>query len=128
MDFERYRVPASVREGVVIELPGTSEAQFLVALPSEHNRAYSAAVQRATPITLDDDDRPDFSKVDYVSWQSARIEAFLQHCILRMPDGLTPEALRGDYYPGLVALFRCAEDLASDENDRAKAATKKSRA
>lgn len=132
MDFERYRVPASVREGVVIELPGTSDAPFLVALPSEHNRAFSAAQQRALMsggnVKLDADGKPEFSGADFAAFREARIEAFVEHCLLQLPDGITKEQLRGEYYPGLLALFQRATDMAEDEAKTGEAATKKSKA
>lgn len=130
MDLERYRVPASVREGVVIELPGTKDAVFRVALPSEHNRAFSAAQQSAlmgkAGMTMGDDGKPDLTQVDFRKFQEARIEAFLQHCILDLPEGLTREALAGEYWPALKALFDRACDLAKDEAASAAAVTKKS--
>lgn len=130
MDFERYRVPKSVSEGVRIELPGTEGAPFLVALPSEHNRAFSAAQQRALmeggAVTLGPDNKPEFSGVDFIRYREARIEAFLEHCILELPAGITRDLLRTDYYPGLVALFDKASDLADDEARAGDAATKKS--
>lgn len=134
MDFERYRVPKSVTEGIVIELPGTEGAEFLVALPSEHNRAYTAAQQRALidggAVKLGEDNKPipDPGALDYVRYREARIEAFLEHCVLRLPEGLTKDLLRGDYYPGLVALFDKASDMAEDEGRAGEAAVKKSKA
>jgi len=132
MDFERYKVPKSVSEGVEIELPGTKGAPFLVSLPSEHNRAFAAAKQRAMvaggKVTLGEDGKPDFSKVDFIAFRDAQLEAFLVHCILKMPEGITAEDLRGDYYPGLVALFDRASDMASDEEKAGAIATKKLRA
>lgn len=132
MDFERYKVPKSVSEGVEIELPGTKQAAFLVALPSDHNRAFTAAKQRALmaggAVTLGEDGKPDFSKVDFIAFRDAQLEAFLAHCILKFPEGITPEGLRGDYHPGLVALFDKAVDMASDEEKAGAAATKKLRA
>lgn len=129
MDFERYRVPASAVDGVTIELPGTEGAPFRVALPSEHNRAYSAAQQRALmeggTVTLGDGGEPQFSGVDFVRYREARIEAFLEHCILEMPEGITKDLLRTAYYPGLIALFDRANDLAEDESKAGEAATKK---
>lgn len=128
MDFERYRVPAAVRDGVWIELPGTKDAKFLVSLPTEHNRAYSAALQRALPLRLDGTGHVGMGEFDYVEWQATRIEAFLTHCILEFPAGMTAEQMRTDYYPGLVALFTLATDMAEDDTKQAKAATKKSKA
>lgn len=132
MDFERYRIPKSVTDGVEIELPGTKGAAFLVALPSEHNRAFAAAKQRALMagghLALGADNKPDFSGVDFVQFREAQLEAFLEYCVLRLPDQLTKDDLRGPFYPGLVALFDAASDLAEDENKAGAAATKKSRA
>jgi hypothetical protein len=132
MDFERYRVPRSVSEGVPIDLPGTEGATFLVALPSEHNRAFAAAQQRALmeggTIALGADNKPEFNGVDFLRYRDARIEAFLEHCILQLPDGITRDLLRTDYYPGLVALFDAATDLAESEAAKGEAATKKLRA
>jgi hypothetical protein len=128
MDFERYRVPASARDGVWIELPGTQDAKFLVALPSEHNRAYNAALQRAMPIALGEDARPEIGQLDFVEWQAMRVEAFLVHCVREMPEGMTADQLRTDFYPGLLALFTRASDLAAEESRSAVAQTKKSKA
>ncbi len=103
-----------------------------VALPSEHNRAFQAEQQRALvdegKVKLGEDNKPDFSTVDFVAWKEARIKAFLDICILQLPDGLTKEMLAGDYYPGLEALFEKATDLAADEAKAAAIATKKSKA
>jgi hypothetical protein len=127
MDFERYRVPASVREGVWIELPGTKDARFLVALPSEHNRAYQAAVQKTIPVRGEGNKTEvAFDKLNLVEWQGMRIEAFLEHCILELPTGITKELMRTEYFPGLVALFNKANDLSDDEAKTAKADLKKS--
>lgn len=132
MDFERYRVPKTVTEGVRLELPGTTGAAFLVALPSEHNRAFAAAQQRALmeggTVSLDADNKPEFSGVDFLRYRDARIEAFLEHCVLELPDGITRDLLRTDYYPGLVALFDMASDLAETEAQAGERAVKKSRA
>lgn len=128
MDFERYRVPASVRDGVWLELPGTSDARFLVSLPGEHNRAYQAALQRAMPMTVDVEGKVQFPELDVVEWQGHRVEAFLEHCVRELPEGMTRELLRTDYYPGLVALFMRASDLAADEAAQASADAKKLRA
>lgn len=128
MDFERYRVPASVRDGVWLELPGTKEARFLVALPTEHNRAYHAALQRAMPMRLSGDGTAQMGELDFVEWQAMRIEAFLVHCLREMPAGMTADLLRTDFYPGLVALFKQASDLAEQEAKQAVADTKKLRA
>jgi len=104
----------------------------LVALPSEHNRAFNAASQRALVdggnVTLGEDNKPAFSGVDFVRYREARIEAFLDHCILQMPAGMTAELMRGDYYPGLCALYDRAADMAEDESKAGEVATKKSRA
>jgi len=132
MDFERYRTPRSVTEGVTLELPGTSGAEFVVALPSEHNRAFMAAQQRALvgkgKAQLGEDNELNFADFDAVEFQEARTKAFLDHCILKLPDGLTREMLAGEYYAGLQALFAQANDLAEDEKKAAAIATKKSKA
>ena len=117
---------------MLITLPGTKDAAFLVALPTEHNRAFNAAQQRALmdggAVTLGPDNKPEFSGVDFVRYREARIEAFLDHCVLQLPEGLTKELMRSDYYPGLCALYDRASDLADDEAKAGEAATKKSRA
>ena len=132
MDFERYRIPRSVTEGVRIELPGTTGAEFLVALPSQANRKYQAAQQRALSAgggaVMGEDNTLDLSNVDIAAYSEARLLAFLDTCVLSFPDGLTRDQLLGDYYPGAQALFDRALDLAADEEGAAKVATKKFRA
>jgi hypothetical protein len=130
MDLERYRVPASVLEGVEIELPGSEDARFRVALPTESNRAFIAALQRqlvrrAAPA---ESGPPDFSVIDSLAFRDARIEAFREQCILEMPGELTRDQLGGEFWPALAALYERANDLATDEEAGAKAAVKKSRA
>jgi hypothetical protein len=128
VDFERYRLPASVRVGVLIELEGTEGAPFLVRLPSRYNREYTAAQQRAMGVSMDEDFRPDFTKVDFVRWKEARLEAFLEHCVLEMPKGMTRELLATEYRPGLEALFDQASALADMEDEEAIEVTKKLKA
>jgi hypothetical protein len=127
MDFERYRLPASVREGVVIELEGT-EAKFRVRLPSKYNREYQAAQQRGAKLTLRADGKPDISKVDLLAWAAVRLEAFLEHCIVEMPKGMTREMLAGEYRPGLEALFERASEMADEEDAEAIETVKKLKA
>lgn len=128
MDLEQYRVPASVREGVNIDLPGSKGATFRVRLPSKYNRAFQGAQQRAAKMRLGVDGKPDFSQVDFIGWQEARLDAFLEHCILAMPDGMTAELLAGDYRPALEALFEAASARAEAEDDEAAKTVKKSNA
>lgn len=125
MDFEAYRVPASARLGVDIELPGTTGAVFRVKLPSRYNRDYSAAVQRAMAMRVDENGKPDLSSVDFVAWREARLAAFLDFCVIGYPEGLTREALAEEYRPGLEALFERAEELAADEEAEAIESVKK---
>lgn len=125
MDFDRYRVPASAREGVDIALPGTTDAVFRVRLPTRYNRAYMAAAQRALAVKLGEDGRADLSAVDFVAWREARLAAFLDHCVIGIPEGLTREGLAEEYRPGLEALFAAAEELAEAEEEAAEAAEKK---
>lgn len=125
MDFEAYRVPASAREGVDIELPAAPGAVFRVKLPTRYNREYAAAAQRALAVKLGADGRPDFSQVDFAEWREARLAAFLEHCVVAYPDGLTREMLADEYRPGAEALFERAEELANAEEAEAIEATKK---
>jgi hypothetical protein len=128
MDFARYRVPASARDGVDIDLPGTTGATFRVRLPSHYNREYSAAAQRALSMKLTADGKPDLTTVDFLAWREARLAAFLEHCVIGFPDGLTRDDLADEYRPGLEALFERAEELANDEQVEAIETTKKSNA
>ena len=125
MDFEKYRVPASARDGVDIELEGTSGAVFRVRLPNHFNREYSAAAQRALAVRMGQDGKPDLTQIDFVAWREARLDAFLQHCIVILPEGLTKDQLADEFRPGLQALFERAEELANDEEAEAVEATKK---
>jgi hypothetical protein len=125
MNLERYRVPASAREGVVIELDGTTDAAFRVRLPSHYNRPYSLAAARALAMRMGEDGKPDLTQVDFVAWREARLMAFLEHCIVDLPEGLTREALADEFRPALQALFDRAEEMASDEEAEAIETTKK---
>lgn len=126
-DLERYRVPLSAREGVEIELDG-STGKFLVKLPSRYNRGYTAAATRALAVSLGEDGKADLSATDFVAWREARLDAFLDHCVVSMPEGVTREMLAGEYRPALDALFNRAEELAEAEDGEAIEAVKKSKA
>lgn len=125
MTFEAYRVPASAREGVEIALPEAPQAKFRVRLPSHYNRNYSVAAQRAMTVKIGPDGKPDYSGVDFIAWREARLAAFLEHCVIEMPEGITREGLADEYRPGLEALFERAEELASAEEGEAIESTKK---
>jgi hypothetical protein len=127
MSLDHYRLPASVREGVELELPEAPGEKFRVRLPSRYNREFQTAQQRAVAMTFGDDFKPDLSRVDFFAWQEARHSAFLDHCVLEMPPGMTKEILAGDYRPALDALFELASELAEAEDDEAAATTKKNR-
>lgn len=126
-DLERYRVPLSAREGVEIELDG-STGKFLVKLPSRYNRAYTIAATRALAVKLGEDGKADLSATDFVAWREARLDAFLDHCVVTIPEGITREALAEEYRPALDALFEAAEELAEAEDAEAIETTKKSSA
>lgn len=128
MSFEAYRVPSSAREGVEITLPDAPQAVFRVRLPSHYNREYSIAAQRALTVRLGPDGKPDYGSIDFIAWREARLAAFLEHCVLTLPEGLTRESLADEYRPGLIALFERAEEMAGEEEAEAIESTKKSSA
>jgi hypothetical protein len=127
MGLDKYRLPASVREGVWLELPDAPGDKFRVRLPSRYNREYTAAQQRAVAVSVGDDFKlkPDLAHVDFFAWQEARYQAFLEFCVLDLPPGLTKAQLNDEYRPGLEVLFNMASDLADMEDAEADATTKK---
>jgi hypothetical protein len=128
MDMELYRVPLSVREGVDIDLPGAKGATFRVRLPSKYNREYQHAHQRAVKMRVGSDGKPDFTQTNVLEWQDARHEAFLDHCVVGMPEGMTREKLAGEYRPALEALYAKASEMAEAEDDEAIETVKKLKA
>ena len=59
-------------------------------------------------------------------WEEGRLVAFLDLCVVEMPEGVTRKDLLGQYRPALTALFAEAEKLADQEKQASEAAVGKS--
>lgn len=114
MSLERYRVPASVREGEWIELPGG--ARFLVKLPSSANRLWQRESLRLLAdrgdLKLGADGRVDLTRLEgarMAEWIEERLKLFRRVCVIEGPSGFDLEALEDEYFPALEKLFELAE-------------------
>lgn len=123
----KYRLPASVHVGVWIELPDAEGARFLVRLPTKYNRQYERAWKRAlfdAATNVNPDGSPSLRGFDAGALDDAQVVAFVEHCIVECPEGVTKEALTGEYWPAALALFKEAKRRADAEDGEADAAGK----
>lgn len=128
MDMEAYRVPVEVREGIALHLPNT-EAVFHVKLPSQHNRPWARAVQTGmfSDAKVTAEGKIEMGVINVPALRDVRIDAFCDHClVMPLPQGMTMETLRGEYFPALDWLFTEAERLAEALDREGEAAKKKS--
>lgn len=131
MSLDKYRLPASVTDGVAITLPDT-DAPFRVRLPTQLNRSWRKYVlQTLSEMGAKFDSTGDVQGVSLdpgrlAEWEEARIAAFVDLCVVAYPNGLDRDALLGDYYPAAEALFAAALELAEKEDAAAGEAAKKS--
>lgn len=120
--LDKYKIPDQVR----LQLAET-DLIFLVCLPTRWNKAYTREWQDylSETATIDSEGKATLGKVNPgVMIEHQRI-AFVNHCILEYPDEVTPEMLLGDYYPAMESLFAVAQQLATEEEARADALSKK---
>jgi hypothetical protein len=123
MTLESYRVPAGVREGIELTLPGTTTT-FRVKLPSSSNKPYQRAMMIAWPNEGELDSIPIAERLALLD---AQHQAFGDHCLVDpLPDGLTFEILRDEYPAALDWLTMEAARLATDLDAEASDAAKKS--
>jgi hypothetical protein len=123
MTLESYRVPAGVREGIELTVPGT-DTTFLVKLPSSFNKAYQRAMMIAWP---NEGDLASLPMVEQLALIDAQQQAFGDHCLVHpLPDGLTFATLRDEYPAALDWLTMEAARMAAELDVEASDAAKKS--
>jgi hypothetical protein len=132
MDLSKYKVPDSAFRGVEIELPDSDGARFLVKLPTGANRPWQRrmlSLMVGSGAVPKPDGTVDTSAVTaerMASWQEDRLTAFLDVCVVGLPDGITREELAQEYRPALVTLFDLAQERAAAEEGEAADAEGKS--
>lgn len=112
--FDAYRLPPAVAEGVWIDLPNTP-ARFKVALPSEFNEGYQAALMRLMTETADLD--AEGFEFDPMQMAANQRSAFLSACVLEaegLPDGMDPAAFFAAYPIAFRIVFEQAQSKAQD--------------
>lgn len=123
MSMESYRVPAGVREGVELTLPGT-DTVFRVKLPSSSNKPYQRALMMTWPTEVEWSTLP---VAEQLALMDAQQQAFAEHCLVHpLPDGLTFSMLRDEYPAALDWLTTESARLALELDQEASDAAKKS--
>ena len=112
--FARYMMPAAIREGATVALPGTS-AVFRITPPTNVNEAYYGAFSAA----LSEGREVGDARVSTAEVIAARKTAFKEACILSaegLPDGMGAKAFFDAYPLALKHVFEKAV-LIADEVD-----------
>jgi hypothetical protein len=104
------------------------EAVFKVILPTRWHKPYHMDWQsQLGSMVKVTDGKADMTNINPADMMARQLEAFVKHCIVEMPEGATPEALLGEYYPAAEALFNEAKKLADEAEEAAERAVGKSK-
>lgn len=118
--FESFKTP----ENVTVPIEGQN---FILALPTRWNRAYTRSWQEAMAKDAKQDESTGTVTIDRVSvsaLQEAQLNAFVRHCIIKSP--VKAELLLTEYIPLLDILFKIAESKAEELEEHADDLVKKS--